>query len=510
MSNYPELSKGYNLPMQNDRTVRVRFAPSPTGFLHVGGARTALFNWLIARQSGGKFVLRVEDTDEQRSTLESTQAILDGMTWLGLTWDEGPDPDPARFGESIGEFGPYYQSMRAPRHMALVKQLLAEGKAFYCPATPEEMTRPDGSKLLFSPYRDLSPEEQQQKLQAAGDGLAIRFKCPGTETGGPDVSWDDMVRGRVTVNAKEIGDFVIAKRNGKPLYNFAVTCDDAEMRITHVLRGEDHTSNTPKQLLLYEALGFEPPVFGHMSLILGPDRAKLSKRHGATAVHLYKEAGYLPEAMNNFFALIGWAPKDNREEFTLDELIEVFRAQDIGKSGAMYNADKLDNINATYIRKLSKDELFERLRPYLPEGWIDYRGEDYASRVCALYQDKIIKLAEIGDNAWYFFRDPGDEDYNGKTVEKFLTDFDQAGVILGRLLNAFEGISETDWTEENLSAPVDALCEELGLGKGKVMQPWRVALTGDKISPGFYDLLVTLGRETVLRRARPWAQKLGG
>jgi len=496
--------------MQNERTVRVRFAPSPTGFLHVGGARTALFNWLIARQEGGKFVLRVEDTDEDRSTLESTQAILDGMSWLGLTWDEGPDPDPARFGESIGEHGPYYQSMRAPRHKELVSKLLAEGKAFYCPATTEEMTKPDGSKKLFSPYRDLSPEEQQQKLTEANGELAVRIKCPGDENGGPDITWNDMVRGEITVNCKEIGDFVIAKRNGNPLYNFAATCDDAEMQITHVLRGEDHTSNTPKQLLLYAALGFEPPVFGHMSLILGPDRAKLSKRHGATAVHLYKEAGYLPEAMNNFFAMIGWAPKDNREEFTLDELIDAFKPADIGKSGAMYNADKLDHFNATYIRKLGTAEFFERLRPFMPTEWVDTHGAEYATNVCALYQDKLTKLAEIEQNAWYFFRDPAEADYNEKTVAKFLTGFEPAAVIISRLYESFSGLSAEDWTEENLSAPVDALCEQLELGKGKVMQPWRVALTGDKISPGFYDLLVTLGRETVLRRAKPWVEKLGG
>ena len=490
--------------------LRTRFAPSPTGFLHVGGARTALFNWLIARQQGGLFVLRVEDTDEERSTLESTQAILNGMAWLGLDWDEGPDPDPARFGESIGEYGPYYQSMRAARHKELLQQLLAEGKAFYCPATTEEMTRPDGSKKLFSPYRNLTPEEQQAKLAKSGGELAIRFKCPGIETDGPDVSWHDMVRGPITVNAKEIGDFVIAKRNGNPLYNFAVVCDDAEMRITHVLRGEDHTTNTPKQILIYEALGYAPPKFGHMSLILGKDRAKLSKRHGATAVHLYKEAGYLSEAMNNFLGLIGWAPKDNREDFTLAELIEAFRTEDIGKSGAMFNPDKLDHFNGLYIRKLDKPQLFERLRPFLPAGWVEHRGEDYAREVCWLYQDKLVKLSEIEDNAWYFFRKPASADYNEKSVTKFITDNADAPAVLGELYAKFAALTDAEWDEAHLAPIVDAFCETSGLGKGKVMQPWRVALTGDKISPGFFDLLRILGKKETLARVEPWVEKLGG
>lgn len=501
----------------SDKQIRLRFAPSPTGFLHIGGARTALFNWLWARQQGGVFVLRIEDTDEDRSTLESTQAILDGLLWLGLDWDEGPDPDPLKFGQSIGNYGPYFQSERAPRHLELIGKLLEEGKAYYCHATPEEMTEPDGKKKkLFSPYRDASPEEQRRQLEAANGELAVRFKCPGNAAGGPDVSWQDTVRGNVTVNCKDIGDFVIAKRNGKPLYNFAVVCDDAEMQITHVLRGEDHTSNTPKQLLLYKALGFLPPIFGHVPLIVGMDRAKLSKRHGATAVGLYQKNGTLPEALVNFLVLIGWAPKDNREDFSLSDLVEVFNPADIGKSSGAYNNDKLSHFNGLWIRKFSVDELFERLKPWLREAWITHCGEGYAKQVCALYQDKLLLLSEIEANAWYFFDAPKDGDapvdeatgkpvpgyYNPKMVEKFITGNASAPSVLGELHATFS--TAATWDEATLSLLVDAFCEKSGLGKGKVMQPWRVALTGDKISPGFFDLVLTLGKEETLARVAKW------
>ncbi|MBN2082955.1 glutamate--tRNA ligase [bacterium] len=490
--------------MATPDTIRVRFAPSPTGYLHTGGARTALFNWLWAKQSGGQFILRIEDTDELRSTEESTRKILDGLRWLGLDWDEGPDADPARFGESIGDCGPYFQSKRAERHLELVKQLLAEGQAFYCPATAEEMTDADGKKKNLSPYRDLSPEEQQARLAAAGGQLPIRFKCPL----GKEVAWDDVVRGRVSFKSDEIGDFIFVKSNGLPLYNFAVTCDDADMRITHVLRGEDHISNTPKQIMLYRALGLTPPLFGHAPLIVGMDGARLSKRHGATQVGAYREMGILPEAMVNFLLLIGWAPKDNKELFTRQEMLDYFNPADINKAAGAFNPEKLHHFNGLYIRSLAPAELLARLKPFMPAEWLEFRGEEYAGRVVALYQEKLTFLNEIEGNAWYFFRDPQETDYNEATVAKFLTSNDEAGPILGDLFAEFSALSEDEWDEQHLAPPVDALCERLGLGKGKVMQPWRVALTGDKISPGFFDLLVVLGRETVLGRVKPWINRL--
>ena len=488
--------------------LRVRFAPSPTGYLHTGGARTALFNWLWARSLGGKFILRIEDTDENRSTEDSTRAILDSLMWLGIDWDEGPDPAPGRFGENLGPHAPYFQSQREALHLKAAERLLMEGKAFYCPATEAEMTGADGKKLLFSPYRELSPDEQREafiKARSEGRGLPVRFKCPR----GVKLEWDDVIRGPVSFQSDEIGDFIFWKSSGQPLYNFAVVCDDHDMEITHVLRGEDHISNTPKQILLYQALNWAVPEFGHVPLIVGMDRARLSKRHGATRVEAYREMGVLPEALANFLVLIGWAPGGqsaalNQELFSRAEMIRYFHPDEIGSSAGAFNTEKLLHFNGLYIRALSPDEYFARLKPYLPEGWIKYRGEDYARAACLLYQDKLETLGQIADNAWYFFRDPAEADLNAESVAKFLTGNADASRVLAGLLKRLELLADTPWTAELLEPVVDELCAELSLGKGKVMQPWRVALTGNKVSPGFYDLLAVLGPETVLRRARRW------
>ncbi|MDQ3022842.1 MAG: glutamate--tRNA ligase [bacterium] len=515
--------------MTSTTPVRVRFAPSPSGYLHTGGARTALFNWLWARKTGGQFVLRVEDTDENRSTAESTHAILESLLWLGIDWDEGPDPDPARFGESVGPHGPYFQSMRADRHRTLVMQLVEQGKAYFDPAEAEEWVDEHGKKKLFGPRRDIAIEEQR-KLREDGRAMPVRFKCPHDVT----VEWNDIIRGPVSFQSGDIGDFVILKSNGSPLYNFAVTCDDADMRISHVLRGEDHISNTPKQLLLYRALGLDAPVFGHVPLIVGMDRARLSKRHGATRCEAYREEGYLPDAMVNFLALIGWAPKDNHELFTSrTQLIEYFNPHDIVKSAGAFNTDKLDHFNGLYIRGMSPDEFFAALRPFVPQKWIDYRGDEYAKSVCVLYQEKLVKFADIVDNAWYFFEAPievestvavasvppsdGRKDasatdvsptgaYNPAAVDKLLLNNADAPTALGQLYAQFDAVSS--WDAQALEATVDAFCEGSGLGRGKVMQPWRVALTGDKMSPGFYDVLVVLGKDEVLSRAKPWVERL--
>ncbi|MCB1186426.1 glutamate--tRNA ligase [bacterium] len=482
-------------------TLRVRFAPSPTGYLHTGGARTALFNYLWAKGQGGVFILRVEDTDEERSTEESMRAILDGLQWLGIMWDEGPDPE--KFGESIGPFPPYYQSMRRPLHQEYMKKLWDSGHVFYCPATAEEMTGPDGKKLTFSPYRDITREEQERRL-AAGEVMPVRFRCPRDV----EVSWEDAVRGKVTFSSNEVGDFVLFKGNGQPLYNFVVVCDDIDMHITNVLRGEDHISNTPKQILLHEALGHEPPEFGHVPLIVGMDRQRLSKRHGATAVDAYEEQGVLPEAMVNFLALIGWAPGDDREKMTLEEMKEAFDPHRCTKAAGAFNPDKLKFFNELYIRELSPDALLERLRRFIPPVWLEHRGEDYAKHVFTLFQEKIAYLNEMEANAWYFFRDPVEADNNEKSVAKFLTENESAKQVLSEIAAGMEALGDGEWTEEKLAPIVDGFVESSGLGRGKVMQPWRVALTGDAISPGFYDLVVTLGKDTVLRRVQPWIDRL--
>lgn len=522
--------------MDTSAPVRVRFAPSPTGYLHTGGARTALFNWLWARHTGGKFILRIEDTDEERSTEASTRAILDSLAWLGLDWDEGPDPAPARFGEHLGPHAPYFQSQREPLHLKAAEQLLLEGKAFYCPAMEAEMTGADGKKLLFSPYRDLSQDEQREaflRAKAEGRGLPLRFKCPR----GVKLEWDDIVRGPVSFMSDEIGDFVIWKSSGQTLYNFAVVCDDHDMEISHVLRGEDHISNTPKQLLLYDALGWARPSFGHVPLIVGMDRARLSKRHGATRVEAYREMGVLPEALVNFLVLIGWAPSGssdaaNQELFSREELVRCFDPSQIGRSAGAFNAEKLHYFNGLYIRALGPDEYFARVRPFLPEAWLALRGEDYAKAVCLLYQEKLITLGEIAANAWYFFIAPQDAPEaaaagsadeagegeegavaygftNPKAVAKHLAGNADAPRVLGDLYARLEALPAAQWTHAALEPLVEEVCAGTGLGKGKVMQPWRVALTGDAISPGFFDLLGVLGREEVLRRAKPWVERLG-
>jgi glutamyl-tRNA synthetase len=460
-----------------------------------------LFNYLWAKGQGGSFILRIEDTDEERSTAESTQAILDGLKWLGMDWDEGPDPQ--KFGESIGPHAPYYQSMRRPRHREFLTRLWDSGKVFYCPATPEEMTGADGKKLLFSPYHDITREEQEQRL-ADGQTMPVRFRCPRDE----EVAWDDAVRSEVKFSSNEVGDFVLFKGNGQPLYNFVVVCDDIDMEITNVLRGEDHISNTPKQILLHRALGQEPPQFGHVPLIVGMDRQRLSKRHGATAVDAYEGMGVLPEAMVNFLALIGWAPGDDREMMTLEELKAAFDPTRCTKSAGAFNPDKLKFFNELYIRALSPAELAERLRPFVPPLWFEHRGEEYAQRVFVLQQEKIAYLTEMEANAWYFFRDPQEEDRNEKNVAKFLTDNADAKRVLGEIHAGMEALGEEQWTEEHITPIVEAFVETSGLGRGKVMQPWRVALTGDSISPGFYDLVVTLGKDTVLRRVEEWLGKL--
>jgi glutamyl-tRNA synthetase len=520
--------------MESPAPVRVRFAPSPTGYLHTGGARTALFNWLWARSTGGCFVLRIEDTDEQRSTEDSTRAILDSMAWLGLDWDEGPDPAPARFGENIGPHAPYFQSRREPRHLKCAEQLLLEGKAFYCPATEAEMTGADGKKLLFSPYRELGVDEQREaflRARAEGRGLPIRFKCPR----GVKLEWDDIVRGTVSFMSDEIGDFVIWKSSGQALYNFAVVCDDHDMEITHVLRGEDHISNTPKQLLLYDALGWARPGFGHVPLIVGMDRARLSKRHGATRVEAYREMGVLPQALANFLALIGWSPSGhseaaNQELFSREELVRHFDVHGIGKSAGAFNIDKLNYFSGLYIRALTPDEYFAQVKPFLPAAWLAQRGEAYAKAVCLLYQDKLVTLGEIAPNAWYFFETakaapeaqaagaaadaegeavvPVYGYYDAKALAKHITNNADAARVLPGLYELLERLPAAQWTTHELEPLVDELCAATGLGKGKVMQPWRVALTGGAVSPGFFDLLAVLGREEVLRRAHPWVERL--
>lgn len=337
--------------------VRVRFAPSPTGYLHIGGARTALFNWLFARKMGGKLILRIEDTDIERLKEDSVSQILTSLKWLGINWDEGP--------EAGGEYGPYYQSERFDIYKKYAQQLLDEGKAYYCFCTTEDLAaQREKQRAAKQPFRyartcrDIPAEEAKARI-AAGEPYSIRIKIPAEGS----ITVHDLIHGEVTFNMDQFDDFVIVKSNGIPTYNFAVCVDDHLMGITHVLRAEEHLSNTPKQLLVYEALGWEPPKFGHMPMILAMDRSKLSKRHGATSVEEFRSQGYLPEAIINYLTLLGWGPGDEREIFTLEETVKLFELEQMSKKAAIYDTKKLTWMNGQYLSELPLEKFCRMLSP---------------------------------------------------------------------------------------------------------------------------------------------------
>jgi len=476
--------------------VRVRFAPSPTGYLHVGGARTALFNWLFARHHGGVFVLRIEDTDTERSTKESMECILESMRWLGLDWDEGP--------EVGGDYGPYLQSERGEYYQEAVEKLLRMGRAYKCYCTPEELDEMREKALAEGRApkydgrcRDLTPEECA-KLEAMGRKPVIRFK---TNMDGETVI-NDLIRGPVTFANEVLDDFVLVKSDGGPTYNFAVVVDDVAMGITHVIRGEDHLSNTPRQIQLYEALGYALPQFAHIPMILGPDRKRLSKRHGATSVMEYEGAGYLPEAFVNYLALLGWAYDDHTELFTREELIAKFTLDKVSKNPAVFDNKKLLWMNGVYLRDLPLEDLVKRGVPwmqragYLPEA-LDDKLRDKVSKVFAAVQTRVRTLEELVNASYYFFTDA--PQYDQSMVQKFLVKEyvpDMLKQLLERLLPL------EPFTEETIEKVFVSLQQELDIGLGKLIQPVRVAVTGTNVSPGMYEVLALLGKAKTCERIR--------
>jgi glutamyl-tRNA synthetase len=396
--------------------LRVRFAPSPTGYLHVGGARTALFNWLIARKLGGVFVLRIEDTDVERSSDDMVEGILDGLRWLGLDWDEGPKID--------GPYGPYFQSQRLERYRAMAADLVARGHAYYCYCTPETLKgRREAAEAAGSAWRydrrccSLSADEIAAH-ERAGTARAIRFRVPEGKT-----AFDDLVRGPIAFDSANIEDFVLLRSDGHPTYQLSVVSDDVEMKITHVVRGDDHISNTPKQILLYGALGAEVPKFAHVPLILGQDKKRLSKRHGATSVSEYARQGYVPEAMFNFLALLGWSPGDDREIMTREDLISAFSLEAISGGNAVFNTDKLDWFNQQHLMRLAPDELGRRLKPWLEQRGVwrdDYLGDRHAwlFAVLELLKPRARRLDEFVTLGWFFWSDA--IEYDAAGVDKHL------------------------------------------------------------------------------------------
>ena len=471
--------------------MRVRFAPSPTGYLHVGGARTALFNWLIARKLGGVFVLRIEDTDRERSTDASTRTILEGMTWLGLTWDEGP----------------FHQADGFARHKADAERLLAGGKAYRCFCTPEELAAKResmGQEYRYDQKCRAVPAGESDARAAAGEPHTIRFRVPEGVT-----EWNDIVHEALRFENASLEDFIILRTDGTPIYNMAVVSDDIDMRITHVIRGDDHIPNTPKQILLYQALGAPVPAFGHLPMILGPDGKKLSKRHGATAVGDYAQLGVLPEALFNFLALLGWNPGDEREVMEQDELVQAFSLERINKKSAIFDTEKLFWMNGRYLEKKAAGELLLLVAPLMIEAGLiteaDVDGRrDWLLHLVELLKVRARKVEEIRDQSRIFFGDA--VEYDPDSVAKQWKDPATADRLLA-VRTALEGLEP--WTVESIEAGLRAAAEGLGVGFGKVAQPLRVALTGSAASPGIDHVVFLLGRGQALARIDRAREQMG-
>jgi glutamyl-tRNA synthetase len=453
--------------------LRVRFAPSPTGYLHIGGARTALFNYLLAKKEQGTFVLRIEDTDVARSTQESVDAILDAMEWLGLSYDEGP----------------LYQSDRFDLYKQKVQQLLNEGKAYRCYCTPEELdakreqARAEGRK----PKYDGTCRNRTDQPDLP---YVVRFKLP---EGREETTFNDRIKGPISFRHEELDDLIIQRTDGTPTYNFVVVIDDAEMGINLVIRGDDHINNTPRQILLYEALGYPVPEFAHVPMILGSDKKRLSKRHGATSVMAYQEMGYLPEAMVNYLVRLGWSFGDE-EIFSMDDLIEKFSLDNVGRSAGVFNPEKLLWLNSHYIKTGDPQRLAELLKPFLNGKGIDISAGPDLVRVVKSLQERSATLVEMTAGAEFYYADP--VVYAEKGQKKFLKS-EQVDIFE----TIFDKLNSCDeFIEEKLEVAFAEILAATELKFGKVAQPLRFALTGGAASPGIYDILQILGKERSLKR----------
>ena len=462
--------------------MRLRFAPSPTGFLHVGGARTALFNWLLAKKHNGVFVLRIEDTDRTRSSDAMTTAILDGMKWLGLDWDEGP----------------YHQADGFERHRADALRMLEQGKAYRCFCTQEEVearkaAAPKDSKEAYHYDRhcllQVAPDESARRA-AAGELFALRFRMPEGKT-----SWADAVHGSTEFDNDSMDDFIILRSDATPIYNLAVVSDDIEHRITHVIRGDDHISNTPKQILIYQALGAAHPVFAHVPMILGPDGKRLSKRHGATAVGEYQDQGILPDAMANFLALLGWAPGNDEEILSRTELIDRFSLEGINKKSAVFDTTKLEWMNGQYLARMTATDLEPLVRAQLPAS-ADNVPCDWLRELIDLLKIRARTVTGIAEQALPYLDDP--VVYENDAVQKQWKLPADAADRIRKVRDALP--NEHHWTHDALEKSLRELAEREGVGAGKLIHPLRVAVVGNSASPGIFDVMKLLGRERTVRR----------
>ncbi len=481
----------------NNHPVRVRYAPSPTGYPHVGNIRTALFNWLYARHTGGSFIVRIEDTDQARSIEGALQNILESLNWLGLDWDEGP--------EVGGSYGPYLQSQRLDLYHRAVREMVERDQAYYCYCTPEELDRmrKEQQKQGLPPRYDRRCRDPEYAKPRAEQGLpcVVRFATP---LEGPPVTVHDLIRGEVTVELPVIDDFVILKSDEFPTYHLANVVDDHEMRISHVMRAEEWLPSTPRHVLLYDALGYQPPAFAHLPMILGSDRAKLSKRHGAASLLEFRDLGYLPDAMLNFLVLLGWSLDDRTELFSREELVRHFALERIGKSPAIFNIDKLEWMNGVYIRGMSTEELAEHLRQALqayiaehdPPGTI-HLDQDYLMRIVPLLHERFKKLSpeEVWGLTSFFLVE--DLEYTVPLTPKGL-DKDGALSALQAVVQELHPIAEFDVS--TLEGVLRSLAERLGVKTGPLFGAVRLAVTGSTAAPPLFDTLAVLGKDRVMKR----------
>lgn len=474
--------------------LKVRFAPSPTGPFHIGGARSALFNWLVARHAGGTFLVRVEDTDLKRSSKESEENIKDSLKWLGLDWDEGIDVG--------GPNGPYRQTERLDIYKKVVQRLLDEGKAYYCYCSEEELEASrekqlkEGRTPVYDDHCRNLTEEQIAQYQKEGRKPVIRLKVRKEGV----FAFDDMVRGHVEFQASGVGDFIIVKSDGIPVYNFAVVIDDTLMGVTHVIRAEEHLSNTPRQLAIYEALGAKIPKFGHISLILGADHKKMSKRHGATSVTEYRNLGYLPEAMVNYLALLGWAPKGEQEIFTIDEMIKQFSMKRVSSNDAVFDIEKLNWINFQYMKKLSPEELLNLTLPFIEKaGYVTLplseEKKEWLTKVVWYVRDHLYYGAQVAENVKLFF-----EELQDITDEECLRIMkkETSKIMISAFADALLQLETFD--EASVKKAFTSLMKENGIKGRDAFEPVRIALTGSTHGPGLYDMIVLFGKDKSVKR----------
>ena len=454
--------------------IRTRFAPSPTGHLHIGGARTALFNWLLARSQKGRFILRIEDTDAQRSRDEYTTAILEAMDWLGLDYDEGP----------------VYQSDRTGIHLEYIDQLIKSGRAYYCHCTPEELTE-RRERAMAEGRKPKYDGLCREKGLGPGPGAVVRFRGPDSGV----THWDDLVKGPIAIDNTELDDLILLKSDGMPTYNIAVVVDDVTMGITHVIRGDDHVNNTPRQILLYKALDAPLPLFGHVPMILGADKTRLSKRHGATSVMAYQEMGYLPEALVNYLVRLGWSYGDE-EIFSKDDLIEKFSLSGVGKSAGVFDPEKFSWLNSHYIKEYAPERLAELIAPRLEAKGHKDPDLGYLAKAVVTLQPRAKTLEEMADMAEFYLLE--EIEYEPQAAKKFL----KAGLapIMADLVKRLEALDS--FTESGLEEMFNELAAANDIKLGKIAQPVRVALTGRTASPGLFEIMDILGKERVLGRLK--------